>query len=199
MPVVDLGLDITRTRGRAAKPLVAVELRDLTDADLALLSTEKGITAPSIKKIRESHHALARALASGMKPAEAGLVTGYSPSRISILQADPAFQDLLTVYREGVGEIYSDLHHKMAAMAVDVVEEMHERLQEDPGEFTTNQLLEVAKTFADRTGHGPQTKTQNVNINVDLATRLESGRRRAEEMRMKLVTTSTPHGEEPIA
>jgi hypothetical protein len=196
--MVDLGLDITRTRGRAAKPVAAVEMRDLTDADLALLDTEKGVHAPTIKKIRESHHALARALASGMRPAEAAQVTGYSLSRISIIKADPAFQDLMTVYTDQVGEIYANLHDKMAAMAVDVVEELHERLHEDPEEFTTNQLLDVAKTFADRTGHGPQTKTQNVNVNIDLATRLEAGRRRADEMRTRLLP-SPPHGVEPDA
>jgi hypothetical protein len=128
--MVDLGLDISRTRGRAAKPLAAVELRELTEADLALLETEKGVKPSQIKKIRESHHALARALAAGMKPGEAAIVTGYSQSRISILQADPAFQDLLTVYKEQVGDIYADTHHKMAALAVDAVEEMHDRLNE---------------------------------------------------------------------
>lgn len=198
--MVDLGLDITRTRGRAPKPVPAVELRDLTDADLALLDTEKGVRAPTIKKLKESHHALARALASGMRPAEAAQVTGYSLSRISIIQADPAFKDLMEVYRAEVGEAYDVLHGKMAAMAVDAVEEMHERLLDDPTEFSTNQLLDVAKTFADRTGFGPATKSTTVNVNVDLANRLEAGRRRADEMRLKLISPEPQsHSGEPDA
>jgi hypothetical protein len=36
----------------------------------------------------------------------------------------------------------------------------------------------VLKTLADRTGNGPSHKMTNVNVNVDLAARIESARRR---------------------
>jgi hypothetical protein len=57
-----LGLSAPRTRGRAARPPVATLGRELTPADIALLETERGTKAPRIAKLRESHHALARAL-----------------------------------------------------------------------------------------------------------------------------------------
>ena len=71
---MDLDLDILRTTGRASRPLQAELVREITPADLALLATEKGVKAAPIVKLRASHHALARCLAGGMKPSEAGMV-----------------------------------------------------------------------------------------------------------------------------
>src|SRR5262245_47529587 len=87
---VDLGLNL-HLGGRAAKPVFAQVTRPLREADLALLSSERGIQPVALKRITERHHALARCLATGMSATEASIVTGYSPSRISILKDDPAF------------------------------------------------------------------------------------------------------------
>lgn len=176
---MDLDIPLPRTRGRAPKPVNAIQLRELTSADLALLSEEKGSKAPEIKAIRDSHHKLARLLASGCKPAEASLATGYSLSRISILLSTPAFQELLATYREGVQAEFYDFAGKMATLAASAVDELNERLEAQPEDFSTGQLLDVVKTMADRSGFGPSTKSTNVNVNVDLAGRLEAARRRA--------------------
>jgi len=174
---MDLELDLTRTRGRAQAPLAFQVIGELDRADLALLEIEKGSSAPPLKALRDSHHKLARVLASGAKPAEASLATGYSLSRISILQADPAFKELMETYRQGVQEEFEDFTKKMSAIASSAADMLLEKMETE--DLTVNQLLEVTKTFADRSGHGPQSKSTNVNVNVDLAGRLEAARRRA--------------------
>jgi hypothetical protein len=184
------GLGQPRTRGRSSRELHPTQGRELTSADLALLDTERGITAPALTRIRDSHHSLARCLATGMKPAEASIVTGYSGSRISILQADPAFRELVEFYRANTKMAFADVHDRMAALNLDALQELQRRVEEDGENMSAEFLLDLVKLLADRTGHGPQTKSTNVNVNVDIAARMEAGRRRAEEFRQGLLDLS---------
>lgn len=177
---MDLSLELTpaRLRGRAGAELTAYVVRDLTPADLELTLVSKGTTAPSIVKIRDRHHYLARCLASGMADAEASLHTGYTASRISILKGDPAFQELLAFYHANVDAAFSDMNRRMATLGTDMVEELHSRLEEDPESLPSELVLDAIKVLADRTGNGPSSKTTNVNISVGLADRMEAGLRR---------------------
>jgi hypothetical protein len=177
----DLFTPSARIQGRARRAPLIEYIRDLRPSDLALLSIERHTTAPTIQRLRDSHHALARCLATGAHPAEASLVTGYSLSRISILKADPSFQELLAFYREKTDEVFVDVNARMSALSLEAIAELQERLDDDPGAFSRVELLEIAKVFADRTGYGPSSKSLNVNMNVDLATKLERARQRALE------------------
>lgn len=174
-----LGLRIT---GRPSAPLVFNEVRQLEESDLQLLSEPRGSEAPPVKKLRERHHALARVLASGVPPSEASLICNYSVSRISILLADPSFQELMVLYREGAKERYFDGHSAMAELHLDSIEELRERLEDQPETFSHGQLMELAKMTADRTGLGPSTKTE-VDVKVGLADKLAAGRKRVAAMR----------------
>lgn len=169
-----------RTSGRAAKPVDAVEVRELGEADIALLETERGVKAPPLKRLGERHHALARCLASGMSPANAAISCGYAPSRVSILQADPAFRDLLAFYRADVNDKYLDMHGVLAGLSIDAAMELRERLEEDMAaedkKMSVTALIELTKLGADRTGFGPQ--SSQLNVNVDLADRLQAARER---------------------
>lgn len=185
--MVDLDPALFRTRGRAAVPLEATQVRELGQDDLLALGGEKGSTAPPLKRLAERHHALARCLASGMDPGDAGITCGYSASRVSILQADPAFQELLHFYRDDVNAQYRDLHQRLSGLAMDATEELAHRLeaelQADEKTMSVGQLLEITKLGADRTGFGPQSSSTNLNVNVDLAGRLEAARKRVEARR----------------
>jgi hypothetical protein len=152
---MDLDVDLFRTRGRAAKPIDAQVVGPLTAGDLAMLGEEKGSAPSALKRLSERHHALARNLASGMAPGEAGIVAGYSGSRVSILQDDPAFRELIEFYRKDVDATYRDLHQRLAGLALDATEELAERLEDTPEKFSVGQLMEAVKLGADRTGHGP--------------------------------------------
>lgn len=178
---LDLDTPLLRTRGRAAIPVSAEVVRPLDSADIALLGEEKGSHAPAIKRISERHHALARSLAGGMAPSEAGIVCGYSASRVSILQDDPAFKELLHFYREDVTAQYRDLHTRLSGLALDAADELAGRLEDSPEDLSVGQLMELTKMGADRTGFGPQSSSTNLNVNVDLAGRLEAARKRVRE------------------
>lgn len=175
---MDIDPDMFRTRGRAARPLVAEVVRELEVVDLRALGVEKGSEPSALKRLSERHHALARNLASGMEAGEAGLVAGYVASRVSILQNDPAFKELVEFYRRDVTAQYRDLHQKLAGLALDAAEELGERLESEPEKVSIGQLMEITKMGADRTGFGPQSSQTNVNVNVDLATRLQAARQR---------------------
>lgn len=149
-----------RTQGAAPRSFHCEYARDLTEADIAALSVNRGTKPRSLVRIHASHHALARCLASGMKPAQAALVTGYSNSRISILQNDEAFKGLVEDYRNEAKAIFADMAERMSNLSLDALELIQERLHEDPGSFTVPMLLDVVKAFADRTGHGPGQEVQ---------------------------------------
>lgn len=87
----------------------------------------------------------------------------------------------------GTKKVVRDIGVQAANIAKDALEELSLRLEETPETFTTNQLLEVSKFGADRSGFGPQSSSTNVNVNVDLASRLEAARRRVEERRTAVV------------
>lgn len=184
---MDLSAEIFRTRGRAPVPIDAAVVRELDRADLVLLATEKGSKPSAIKRITERHHALARSLAGGMKESDAAPLHGYSISRVSILKGDPAFKELLEFYREDAQRPYRDLHTRLAGIAIDAVEELSNRLEEEPEKVTNGQLMEMAKLGADRTGHGPQTSSFNINANVNLASRLEEARKRVAKRKLTLI------------
>jgi hypothetical protein len=180
---VELNAELFRTKGRAPKPVVAAVVRELDRGDLALLSQERGTKPSAVKRLTERHHALARNLASGMPIGEAAIFQGYTISRVSILQNDPAFKELLAFYREDAQRPYRDLHNRLSGLATDAAEELAARLEDDmqteevkDKKISVGQLMEIAKMGADRTGFGPQTTA--LNVNVDLAGRLEAARKR---------------------
>lgn len=159
-----------RTVGRPVARARADYVRDLTVEDLARLDEPRPTAVPEpLKKIRDSHHALARAIATGMRPAEAALVTGYSVARISVLQNSPAFMALVDFYRSNVNEAFAGLLERMAGLAIDVLEELRDRLESAPESLSNQVLLQLFEKLADRTGHGPQSTLRTVNLNITAA------------------------------
>lgn len=182
---MDLALDIVRTTGRAAKPVSATIVRELELGDLALLNEERGTAPSAVKRLSERHHALARSIASGMKPGEAAALTGYDNARVSVLLSDPAFKELVKFYLEDVTRQYAGLHEVMAGMSLDAMLEIRQRLEDEGDKIPIATLLEIGKMGADRTGHGPSSK-QEVNVNVNLASRLEEARKRVAQRTIEL-------------
>lgn len=179
--MVDLGFDI-HLGGRASKALHAEVLRELTESDLGLLATERGIRPTAVQRITDRHHALARCLATGMGATEAGLCTGYTASRISVLRGDPAFEELISFYRADKAAPVLDLQQRMTSLALDATAELQDRLELTPESVTTDQLLDTVKLTADRTGNGP--KQTNVNINMNLGDRMKAARERAASLNL---------------
>ena len=178
----DMAVSLTGRRGA----LVDAEVvRELTAADLVLLDVERGIKPVHVKKLRDSHHKAARLIAQGLPMWEVSLHTGLTASRISVLKADPSFQELLALYRQEVGEVnrtaYADGVQKMAALHSDALDEIHDRLDEEPEKFTFADLHDLVKLTSDRIGLGPQSRTTNLNVHVGIADTIAEGFRRFEE------------------
>lgn len=153
--LVEMNL-ISSARGGAkrAAPCAMTVLRPLTEQDYQVLQNPptKGLGTSPLVKLRTSHHHLARLLSSGCKPQEASAITGYSSSRISILQNDPAFQELMAYYKEQVEAKYLDVHERLAVLGGSVIDVIQERM-EDPDEvdkMTTAALIDVAEFAFDR-------------------------------------------------
>jgi len=112
---------------------------------------------------------------------------------VSILCQDDAFKELLHHYRTIVDAAYGDMHEDMAGMSRDAVNLIRDRMEDEPAEIPTTQLLDIAKMGADRTGHGPATQNTHLHIHAGLAQRLEAARKRV--ARMKDVTPVVPEGD----
>ena len=149
-------------RGRKASPLHAKIDRALTPDDLLVLqTTDLGSTTPPLQSIRGSHHRLARLLALGQnKNAEIAEITGFSPSRISILLQDPTFSALVEHYRQNVQAVFVDHQERLKGLSLDAMDVLMERLHETPDEFTNDMLLKILTQAADRSGAGPTQKVE---------------------------------------
>ena len=173
-------LDIApRTKGRAVKQVVLEPAGELTPADLALLASERGIKPTPIKMLRERHRALARCIAAGMSNAEASVITGYDTSRISILKNDPSFAALVEDFKTLSAGVQADFVERANVLALAVVDSLIEDLENEEKPLSPATKLEIGKFAADRTGNGPSTKTQNVNVHVNLGDRLRAARERS--------------------
>lgn len=179
LSIEDLDIDLLvppPARGKRAVPLRHTYTRDLNEADVLILieNPHRDVTTPSLLKIRTKHHQLARLLAEGVKQAEAALITGYSPTRISILKNDPAFCELIAYYSAMTEQVYLNVHERLAGVGTMALDELQERLEEHPELFTIEQLQDIlAKTY-DRAGYGPKS-TIEVNKNeVTVANVLEA-------------------------
>lgn len=186
-------------RMRLPVDLNAEVVRALTPEDMEALEQEREIKAPAIKRLSERHHALARCLADGMAPWQAAIHCSYSASRISILQADPTFNNLIEAYRANIDVHYYDPHQRLAVARNLALDEIIDRLEEQPEKVRFDQLIEVGKFASDRSGFGPS--STNLNVQVDMATKLGSARRRAiEAKRIEAERTLPPVSDrEPVA
>jgi hypothetical protein len=178
---MDLDLFLREDRHGDVAPVVTSVVRELNEADLALLrsqpvSVRNGTT---LRRLRASHHRIAQLAADGVSPTEISRVTGYSLSRIYVLLSDPAFKETVSYYQEDKDRAYVDFHDYASQVGLDYLNEMHQRIEEEPEKIPLGVLREVWKDIADRTGHAPVSKSVNVNVNAQNAERLSRARARA--------------------
>ena len=157
--------------------LMARVERSLAPSDLALLHRGETVQAPKLKKISERHHRLAHLLAQGMGSTDAARVCGYDVSRVSILKSDPSFRQLIQHYRAQQEMILADTYQLLGGLTQDAIAELRQRIEDSPEEFTVKELVELMKTGADRSGHGP-TKKEEITTNMNLSDMLANARKR---------------------
>jgi len=171
-------LQSPKTIGRKEKAIEVLSIRPLIGEDLDKFLEEQGTKPVPIKALRQKHHALARALASGMDDNKAGLITGYNASYVSILKSDPTFKNLVYLYQKEQDDIFADMNQKLANVSMDALSELSDRLEDTPDDFSVAQLMDIVVKTADRSGNGPQT-SQTVNVNFGIADRLQAARERS--------------------
>ncbi len=128
-------------------------VRELTPEDLQALcaAPREAPHYPQLESLRETHHALARALASGMSKPDAAATTGHSYARVVYLSLyDRGFIELIAHYR-GVREAqFADAAKRLATLGFAATEVIQERLEESPDAFTNKDLREIAEFAFDR-------------------------------------------------
>jgi len=152
-------------------------VRPLTEADLEHL--RKPVARTSLQTIRESHHIIARAMASGLKLREISDLTGYSIGRLGLLARDPTMQELVTRYRDALTEDWRESQDAMMVFAtrnmLAAERQLADKLDAADAEgelLPTRELLAITSDRMDRFGYGK--KNMNVNVNVDFAAKLEA-------------------------
>lgn len=190
---------VGRPKGRA---LAWAFVRELSQDDLAMLSAARGSVAKPLARIRDSHHRLARALASGMSNIQAGAVCGFSQSRVSILKQDQQFLDLIEVYRKSDRQEfleYQDIALGNMIRSERLLEDSLQHLADSEAPLALSEvrpLLEIISDRADRFGY-PK-KTANLNLNVDFAGQLSAARKRS-GLVLEATPLPAPASQEPVS
>lgn len=164
-------------RGKLATPPRILAVRPLVRDDLAVL--RKSRVAPRTKIFRDTHHRLARLVASGIRESEVLRITGYSNTRLGVLKLDPAFQELVSAYRGKVTEAWiasqDEFYETSTSNMLRAERQIEEHLDaaDETGELVPlKTLLAITSDRADRFGY-PKKKEIDNNFNIDFAKRIE--------------------------
>lgn len=163
-----LDVEIGRSGLLNQSTLVAEISRELSVEDLGLIASTPVKGTQVLKRLRASHHQAARLLAQGLRPGEVSALSGFCPSRISVLQADPAFAELVAHYEGVVESRFADVQERMVTLGLSASEEILDRLEAEPDLISTKELVEVVKASLDRGGHAPIAKSENKSLSVTL-------------------------------
>lgn len=152
MSLVDDPFLLADARGgrKPAEPLSVEVVRSLGPADIPALRVrgevqKSTLPAQSLASLRYGHHSLAKALAEGKAQVEASLLTGYSQAYISSLKNDPAFKELLAYYASQREAIFVDTLERMKTLGIMALEELQERLSNEPAKFSNREAMEMAE------------------------------------------------------
>jgi hypothetical protein len=161
--------EVTLHRGKLARVPKVVSVRALTREDMARLKAPRPVQNRA-RLMRSHHHRLARYVASGMRTAEILRLTGYSSSRFSNLSRDPAFQELIAVYKDKVDESWVAAQDEVQEAASDLilrglsqVRDHYDDADEEGEKIPLKTLVTVTGDLMDRFGYGKKsTQTSNV-------------------------------------
>lgn len=138
------------------RPLAEQDLGVLLNPDAAVVAKSTFDAEPAgpsgqLRRMRHTHHFLAMLLANGSPTIEASLRTGYAPGTISSLQKDPTFQELVVYYRSQQGELFAEVVKRAASLGLGFVDELQQRLEDNPESFTNKDILSALEKLLDRT------------------------------------------------
>lgn len=166
----------TVTRRRKALPPKILVARPLTREDLVHLNAPR--VSHRVAAFRESHHRLARLVASGLRVEQVLEISGYSYQRLYTLRQDPAFQELVSQYKARVDNKLAEIVDETEATAVSNLRRMErmveEHLEQADAEGELIPLKTLSSLISDRMDRFGYSKKQvNLNFNATLASKLE--------------------------
>lgn len=162
MPESDFALldGIVLSRQRKPQTLSTLAfVRELGPEDREELEHPRPQSAPKgyngaeggLRKMRHSHHLLARVLATGARPEKASLLSGYATSTIYVLQTDPTFQTLIEHYKDQTMADLAEVRARAEALGLSFLDEIQDRFDENPEAFESKELHKMAMDLLDRT------------------------------------------------
>lgn len=159
-------------RGILAKHPRVLSVRALVPEDLKVLQ-ERRVGAPRIKSFRESHHRVARLIASGLRNADVSRLTGYSTNRIGQLKEDPSFEQLIAEYRGKVDErwlatldpYFEAATENMLTAEALISDRLAEAMDDPEVKIPLQHLVSITADRADRFGYGKHSTQTNEVVN----------------------------------
>jgi len=167
MSISDLVAEIMApaSRGRKRSDVQGSVTRELESDDIQKLHGLSfgalGTVVAPLKRLKHSHHGLARLVADGVREAEISAITGYSLSYISSIKKFPDFIELVAYYNEQKQEVYLDVHQRLSSLSMDALDELQGRLADDAERFDNRELKEIAEMGLDRVGYGKATQVNH--------------------------------------
>lgn len=156
-----------------------LEVRPLVEADLELLRQKSASGVSRVKNLRDSHHNVARLIATGLRLPEVAERTGYGVDRIYQLSVDPSVKELVAKYRAIMDESYKEAVDELnqsivknATKAERMIGDHLDACDEEGERPPLRELIALTADRYDRIGYGK--KNMNVNVNVDFAKQLEA-------------------------
>ena len=157
-------------RGAVAQPLLMEVIREITVHDLMRLGDAPKTAVPVLQKLRATHHRQAKLLAEGKSVKDVAIIVGCTPQRLTQLQVDPTFSQLVSFYQDQINssmiEDAARLKDKLVDIGEMAVDEIRDRLENDGQRrsMPTHILKQIAEMALDRTVAPPKTSMPNTNV-----------------------------------
>lgn len=172
--------DLIPQRGAISEPLLMEVDRVLTQADANRLGEAPKVTVPILQKLRATHHRQALLLAQGKSVSEVAAIVGCTPQRLTQLQIDPTFIELVGYYQDQhMTQMLTDgarLADKIVDLGEMAVDELRERLEDEDKrkKMPIGEVRKIAEFAMDRTVAPPKsaapTSTAPAAITINFGT-----------------------------
>ena len=158
-------------RNSRGTPYKILHVRPLDESDLPALR-EKSAPMARLTNLRDSHHAVARLMASGLTNVAIAEALGHSLQSMTRYRRDPAMQELVAHYRSLITDNWLEDQDQITRMSVSAITKglrtIHDHF--DEAEATGDlvplpRALNVVSDLMDRFGYGKKSATLNMNVN----------------------------------
>ena len=171
-------MGLKRINGKRAGQLPVVLGTALIEpTDVATLSEARGTKPLPLQRLSNRHHVLAEAVASGKSTSECAILAGLTASRVSVLKGDKTFQDLVAWYRTQAARGHDLMRGELIGLSFDSVTEARRRVEEEPDQVSTDELIRLGQLGLDRTGYGPK-REESKTLTLNFGDRLNAARKR---------------------